>query len=236
MPFLLAQQRRVIYASDQMQPNSIHALKGFILQRFFYSFWRSYQRSLFYSTLVRKKQPAVITAFILRLPHNVTKFISHLYGIFGTQESKICPQAHMLSYGTSHIGHGDLTHQHASSFIKDNGGTWFDINGDPRAVLQLQLSLHSVKLLLHNAALFFHGFNTSLRSLGTRTNMDNCSFHSFRLAGSSYDGLSQLNGLISEYQQLQNSNGSKNEGSNNKMPIIRRFLFAIISLLGAVSA
>jgi len=156
MSFLLGHRRRVIYASNQMQPDCIESLKGFIVQRFLYSFRRCYKTPLLYCTLSWEKQPTVIAALILRLPHNITKSVSDLYGVFDTQKREICPQTHVLCYRASHISHGDFTHQYAPSFIKDNGGTRFDINGNPRAMLQLQLPFHNVKLLPHYTPLPFH--------------------------------------------------------------------------------
>ena len=156
MSFFRVQQRGVIYAPHQVQTNSIQTLEGFIFQRRLDPFGRYDYGSLFFRTLPRKKQPAIITALVLRLSHNIAKSIFDFLGIVGSQESKISPNAHMLSDGMPHIRHSDLTHQDASPIIEKNCRTGFDLNCNPRTMLQLQLAFHYVKLPLHDAALSLH--------------------------------------------------------------------------------
>src|SRR5580704_11421838 len=62
----------------------------------------------------------------------------------------------MFGYRMSHVGHSDFTHENTSSFIKNNCRTWFNINGHPGAMLQFQLTPHSIELPLHNAPLLLH--------------------------------------------------------------------------------
>ncbi len=152
MPFSLLQGRWVIYAADQMQSNSIHALKSLSFQSFFNSVGDRDYRSLLYGRLIWKKQPPVITVFVLRMAHDVTKPILDFCGVL-VRKGKVYPQTHMSSDRVSYISHGDFTHQYAASFVENNWRTWFHRDSNPRAMFQLQLPFHSVELSLHDGSL-----------------------------------------------------------------------------------
>ena len=81
-------------------------------------------------------------------------------------------------------------------------------------------------------------FGDNFHSRGQTSSLSDRPFHSFRLFGGSFDSLSQLARLISKNKQLEQAHNGQNERSNNQpsgesnqFPFIRRFFFAVFSLL-----
>src|SRR5260221_1743747 len=117
----------------------------------------------------------------------------------------------------------------------------------------LSLKLNTIVPFLVQSSPYDHrkissdnGFIATLDNVGNilhcisgASRLPDVAFHCFRLLPSGFNGLTQLNGLVPENNQLQNADGhneaSKDDISssqNHQFPVVRRLICAILGLLG----
>ncbi len=83
----------------------------------------------------------------------------------------------------------------------------------------------------HSLVARFNGSHDFFHCSGRAGRFSNMALHCLRLLPSGFDGFPQLIGLITKYDQLQESNSRKYASQIDQIPIIRRFVFTVFTLL-----